>query len=76
MSNAAARPAVSIGFRSRAEDGIWHFCENCPGWPDAPEAFNEHAGTLPAGSELCSDCLALRKSGNCRLRAATSGFSR
>ena len=31
---------------------------------------------LPAGSEVCAQCLGLRKTGNCRLRAGVSGFSR
>ncbi len=76
MSSAATKPAVSIGFRSRPEDALWHFCENCPQWPDAPEPFEEHSGLLPAGSEVCQQCLGLRKTGNCRLRAGVSGFSR
>lgn len=74
MSNAAARPAVSIGFRSRPDEATWHFCENCEGWPDAPEPFDEKASPLPAGSEVCAACLELRQTGNCRLRAS-SGFS-
>ena len=76
MSNAATRPAISIAFRSRPDRALWHFCENCSDWPDAPEAFDEWSGPLPAGSEICPACLQLRSAGNCRLRAATSGFSR
>jgi hypothetical protein len=75
MSEAATRPAISIGFRTRPDESSWHFCENCPSWPDAPETFEERGGPLPAGSEICPQCMALRQGGNCRLRAA-SGFSR
>ena len=76
MSNSAVRPAISIGFRSGADEVSWHFCENCPGWPDAPAPFEEWSGPLPAGSEICVKCLELRKIGNCRLRASEFGFSR
>jgi len=75
MSNAAASPAMSIGFRCRSGEAAWHFCENCSAWPNAPEAFEERGGPLAAGSEICQECLGLRSSGNCRLRAAASGFS-
>ncbi len=76
MSNAVARPAMAIGFRSRPDEASWHFCENCADWPDAPEPFEEWSGPLPAGSEICASCLELRKAGNCRLRPASSGFTR
>jgi len=76
MSNAVARPAMAIGFRSRPDEASWHFCENCTDWPDAPEPFEEWSGPLPAGSEICAACLDLRKTGNCRLRPGSSGFSR
>ncbi len=76
MSNPAVRAAISIGFRSRPDEAAWHFCENCLGWPDAPHPFEEWSGPLPAGSEICVKCLELRKVGNCRLRAAESGFLR
>jgi hypothetical protein len=75
VAETAARPALSIGFRCRPDDKIWHFCENCTSWPDAPEPFEEWGGPLPQGSSICEQCLELRKGGNCRLRAA-SGFSR
>lgn len=74
MSNPAAQPAISIGFRVKPGETAWHFCENCPRWPDAPDEFEERGGPLPAGSEVCPECLSLRASGNCRLRAV-SGFS-
>ncbi len=76
MSNPAVRPAMSIGFRSRPDEVFWHFCENCPGWPSPPDPFEEWGGPLPAGSEICATCLELRKTGNCRIRAAESGFTR
>ena len=75
MSNLVARPAISIGFRRKSDAAHWHFCENCSGWPDAPEPFEERGGPLEAGSEVCPECLELRGTGNCRLRAAASGFS-
>ena len=76
MANPTVRPALSIGFRCRTDEAVWHFCENCQRWPDAPEPFEQWSGPLPAGSELCPECLELRKQGNCRLRAGTDGFSR
>ena len=76
MSNPAVRAALSIGFRSRPDEVSWHFCENCRGWPDAPDPFEEWSGRLPAGSEICVKCLELRKTGNCRLRTSEAGFIR
>ena len=76
MSNPAVSPAITIGFRSRPDQTAWHFCENCAEWPDAPDPFEQWSGPLPAGSEICPQCLELRKTGNCRLRAAAAGFTR
>ena len=76
VSYPAVRPAMSIGFRSGPDEVFWHFCENCAEWPNPPDPFEEWGGPLPEGSEICAACLELRETGNCRLRAAASGFTR
>lgn len=41
----------------------WHFCTNCADWPssDYDERF-----TVPIEGELCNECRAKLREGNCR----------
>ena len=40
----------------------WHFCTNCPQWPTSD--YDERT-THPTDGELCNDCKAKRRDGDC-----------
>jgi ribosomal protein L40E len=50
----------------RGADGhIWHFCRNCSHWPT--NSFNIIiAERLPPDFEICNECIALNRAGECR----------
>ena len=50
-------------YRRRRDSDTWHFCSNCNNWPTSN--YEERA-TKPASGELCNECLAKQKAGNCR----------
>jgi hypothetical protein len=51
----------------RANSDVWHWCANCSGYPSKPVAQRVVAiGKRPSGGELCNECRAKEKSGECR----------
>jgi hypothetical protein len=52
-----------MAYRRRKGGDTWHWCRNCSNWPTLAES--EERPTKPAGGELCNECLAKDKAGNC-----------
>lgn len=49
-------------YRKRKEKDTWHFCKNCTNWPTVD--FDEKS-IKPTTGELCNQCLAKQKRGDC-----------
>jgi GT2 family glycosyltransferase len=54
------RPPPVPRYRNAKGTALWHFCQNCPQWPEAEFAEAVHLN----GAE-CGDCAALRSRGDC-----------
>lgn len=50
-------------YRRAQEGDTWHFCENCSHWPTEDYVEQRQA---PRTGELCNECEAKRREGNCR----------
>ncbi|MCD6569057.1 hypothetical protein J7K70_02900 [bacterium] len=50
-------------YRRRKDSDTWHWCRNCSNWPasDYEEKF-----TKPSSGELCDQCKAKEKKGECK----------
>ena len=48
-------------FRARP-NGVWHFCVNCPHWPDDFEEFDDDDSHVDSG-QWCKVCLRLDGTG-------------
>ena len=44
----------------------WHWCRNCSKYPTGPGTVKESTTKRPAEGELCNECKAKEKAGNCR----------
>ena len=60
-----------MGYRLRTapiflqtENGIWHWCLNCPGYPSVGEIAGSRT-ERPAPDELCDECRDLEDGGLC-----------
>ena len=51
-------------YRRHKGERIWHFCRNCPAWPD--RAYEERT-IEPAREMLCTDCTARNDQLNCEV---------
>lgn len=52
-------------YRSRRGSDTWHFCRNCSNWPSSDYDVR-HRKPTGGGEELCDQCLAKQRAGNCR----------
>jgi len=50
-------------YRKKGESDTWHFCRNCSNWPTSGYTTRQ---TKPASGELCNECKAKERDGNCR----------
>ena len=50
-------------YRSKRGSDTWHFCRNCSNWPASD--YDERS-RKPTSGELCNQCLAKRRAGDCR----------
>jgi len=50
-------------YRKRNNSDTWHWCRNCSNWPT--KDFSERA-EKPKSGELCDQCKAKDKAGNCK----------
>ena len=53
---------MAATYRKKRGSDTWHFCSNCSGWPTFD--YTEQ-GTKPTSGELCNECQAKQKAGNC-----------
>lgn len=51
-------------YRRHTPDSIWHFCRNCPAWPE--ENYEERT-IEPAREALCSACTARNEQLTCEV---------
>lgn len=49
-------------YRRKKDKDTWHFCRNCSNWPTSNY---ESQQTKPTSGELCDECLAKDKRGDC-----------
>jgi hypothetical protein len=50
------RPKGGFGYKR------WHFCRNCPKWPNGTYDMQRHQ---PVGHDLCRDCRRMADQGRC-----------
>ena len=50
-------------YRRRKGSDAWHWCKNCSNWPTSNY---EERQTKPTTGELCNECRAKEKDGNCK----------
>jgi DNA-binding NtrC family response regulator len=53
----------SILWRKKNDSNVWHHCSNCSTWPTSDYDERE---TMPADSEVCSECEAKEPTNDCR----------
>lgn len=56
-------PGVTVYRKSLGNGETWHICSNCSSWPDSD--FIDQT-TVPSTGEMCNECQAKRRAGNCR----------
>jgi len=49
-------------YRKRKDHDTWHWCSNCSNYPTSN--YDTHS-TKPTSGELCDECQAKQKAGNC-----------
>ena len=49
-------------YRKRRDRDTWHFCSNCSNYPRSDYVTSTGK---PGSGELCNECQAKRKGGNC-----------
>ncbi|HET7596851.1 MAG TPA: hypothetical protein VFK15_07955 [Burkholderiales bacterium] len=49
-------------YRRSPHQAAWHFCRNCPQWPEA--AFEERS-IEPRREALCPECVAIHEASKC-----------
>ena len=52
-----------ITYRRRKISDTWHWCRNCSNWPTSKY---EERYTKPTSGELCNQCIAKERAGNCK----------
>ncbi len=52
-----------MAYRRRKGRDTWHFCTNCSNWP---KSNYDARDSKPSSGELCDECKAKRKAGNCK----------
>lgn len=60
---ASKRGGVARAYRRAKGQDTWHWCGGCSSWPTSD--YEERAGTNTFVGELCNECLALDKRGDC-----------
>ncbi|MBN2465182.1 hypothetical protein JXD38_06130 [candidate division WOR-3 bacterium] len=50
-------------YRRKKDRDTWHYCRNCSNWPTSDYVVQY---TKPASGELCNECMAKDKAGDCR----------
>ncbi len=50
-------------YRKRNGKDTWHWCKNCSLWP---KSDYKEAQRKPASGELCNQCIAKEKRGECK----------
>lgn len=50
-------------YRKKRGSDTWHFCSNCSNWPTSD--YDEQ-DSKPSWGELCNECQAKKKDGNCK----------
>lgn len=51
-----------MAYRRRKGSDTWHWCRNCNNWPTSN--YDERPDK-PSGGDLCNECKAKDKAGNC-----------
>ncbi|RKE85707.1 hypothetical protein DFO46_2508 [Rhizobium sp. AG855] len=51
-----------MAYRRRKDKDAWHWCKNCSNWPKSDYV---EQSSKPTSGELCNECLAKDKAGNC-----------
>ena len=49
-------------YRRKKGSDTWHWCSNCSNWP---KSDYDSKPSKPSSGELCDQCLAKDKAGNC-----------
>ncbi len=53
-----------ITYRRRHDSDTWHWCRNCSTWPTS-DYIEQQSEDRPTTGELCNQCLAKEKEGDC-----------
>jgi hypothetical protein len=54
---------MALGYRKTQDGDTWHFCCNCFNWPRFSYIEQWQPPTV---GEMCNECEARRREGNCR----------
>lgn len=61
---------TNTSYRKKTGSDLWHFCANCPNWPELD--FEEQSAAVPALENLCGDCREKKGRGECQSLRLTS----
>ena len=53
-------------YRRKKDGEKWHWCANCPDWPEDKDSFDEQYNR-PDDGKLCKKCTENSNKGNCPL---------
>jgi hypothetical protein len=54
LSSELGTPGASMVFRRTADSNVWHFCTNCPEWPQVGDYVE--ISHIPVAGQMCQDC--------------------
>ncbi len=52
-------------YRRETEGVLWHWCRNCPGWPQVEFKQREDKPLAWGGQSMCSECDRRERSSSC-----------
>ncbi len=54
-----------MSFRKEITGTLWHWCRNCPGWPQLAFQQREDKPATWGGESLCEECDRRERSSSC-----------
>jgi len=55
---------ITTEYRRKKGENVWHFCKNCPGWPDEPEGYDVRLDEQ-VPNDVDRQCEEIEEDGNC-----------
>jgi len=55
---------ITTEYRRKKGESVWHFCKNCPGWPDEVDGYDVRLDEQ-VPSDVDRQCEEIEEDGNC-----------